>query len=79
MIDGIPLRENAVTAKILEALTKAVEVIKGILLRLEEGHAQSSPLVNPKRGGYNFVQNYCRSQGTQDSDHIGSRLQGNYA
>jgi len=36
MIDGIPLQENAVTAKILDALTKAVEVVKGIFLRLEE-------------------------------------------
>ena len=36
MIDGIPLQENAVTAKILDALTKAVEVVKGKFLRLEE-------------------------------------------
>jgi len=45
MIDGIPLQENAVMAKIRDALTKAVEEVKGILLRLEEGHAQLSPLV----------------------------------
>jgi len=36
MIDGIPLQENAVTAKILDALTKAVEVVHGIFFRLEE-------------------------------------------
>ena len=45
MIYGIPLLENAVTAKILDALTKAVEVVKRIFLQLEEGHAQSPPLV----------------------------------
>ena len=45
MIDGILLQANAVTAKILDVLTKAVEVVKGIIFRLEEGHAQSSPLV----------------------------------
>jgi len=37
-IDGIPLQEEVVTVKILDALTKAVEVTEGILLRLEEGH-----------------------------------------
>jgi len=41
MIDGIPLQEDAVTARILDALTKAAEVTKGILLRLEEEHALS--------------------------------------
>jgi hypothetical protein len=40
-IDGIPLQEEAVTIKILEALTKAVEVTKEILLQLEEGHVLS--------------------------------------
>jgi len=45
MIDGISLQENAVTAKIRDTLTKAVEVVKGILLRLEEEHAQLSPLM----------------------------------
>ena len=42
-IDGIPLQEEAVTVKILEALTKVVEVTKGILLRLEEGHVLPLP------------------------------------
>ena len=41
MIDGIPLQEDAVTARILDALTKAAEVTKGILLRLEEEHELS--------------------------------------
>jgi len=41
MIDGIPLQQDAVTARILDALTKAAEVTKGILLRLEEEHALS--------------------------------------
>jgi len=40
-IDGISLQEEAVTIKILEALTKAVEVTKEILLQLEEGHVLS--------------------------------------
>jgi len=34
-----------VTVKILGALTKAVEVSKAILLRLEEGHEQLKPPV----------------------------------
>jgi len=34
-----------VTAKIIDALTKAVDVVKGILLRLKKRYAQSSPLV----------------------------------
>jgi len=38
MIDGIPLQEDAVAARILDALTKAAEVTNGILLRLEEEH-----------------------------------------
>ena len=42
-IDGIPLQEEAVTIKILETLTKAVEVTKGIFLRLEEGHVLPLP------------------------------------
>jgi len=42
-IDDIPLQEEAVTVKILEALTKVVEVTKGILLRLEEGHVLPPP------------------------------------
>ena len=42
-IDGIPLQEEAVTVKILDALTKAVEATKGILLRLEEGHVLPLP------------------------------------
>jgi len=42
-IDGIPLQEESVTGRILEALTKAVETTKRILLRLEEGHAPPLP------------------------------------
>jgi len=42
-IDGIPLQEEAVTVKILEALTRVVEVTKGIILRLEEGHVLPLP------------------------------------
>jgi len=41
-IDGIPLQEESVTGRILEALTKAVEVTKRILLQLEE--EQTAPL-----------------------------------
>jgi len=42
-IDGIPLQEESVTGRILEALTKAVETTKRILLWLEEGHAPPLP------------------------------------
>jgi len=41
MINGIPLQEDAVTARIHVAHTKAAEVTKGILLRLEEEHELS--------------------------------------
>jgi len=41
MINGIPLQEDAVKAKILDALIKAAELTKGILLRLEEEHELS--------------------------------------
>jgi len=41
MIDGIPLQEDAVTVRILDALTKAAKVTKGILLRLEQEHVLS--------------------------------------
>jgi len=42
-IDGIPLQEEPVTGRILEALTKAVEVTKRILLQLEEEHTAPLP------------------------------------
>jgi len=45
MIDGTPLQEDTVTARILDALTKAAEVTKGILLRLEEGHELSPRVI----------------------------------
>ena len=41
----MPLQEGVVTAKILDARTKAVGVVKEIFLQLGEGQAQSSPLV----------------------------------
>ena len=41
MINGIPLQEDAVKAKILDALIKAAKLTKGILLRLEEEHELS--------------------------------------
>jgi len=40
---GIPLQEESVTGRILEALTKAVEGTKRILLRLKKGHAPPLP------------------------------------
>jgi len=81
MIDGIPLKENAVTAQILEALTKAVKVVKGYTPSFG---SRACALITfrchcGKRGGHKFVPNYCRSQGTRNSDHGGSGLQGNYA
>jgi len=42
-IDGIPLQEESATGRILEALTKAIEVTKRILLQLEEGHTPPLP------------------------------------
>ena len=42
-IDGIPLQEESATGRILEALTKAVEVTKRILLQLEEGYTPPLP------------------------------------
>jgi hypothetical protein len=42
-IDGVPLQEESVTGIILEALTKAVEVIERILLQLEEEHTAPLP------------------------------------
>ena len=38
-----PLQEESATGRILEALVKAVEVTKRILLQLEEGHAPPLP------------------------------------
>ena len=42
-IDGIPLQEDSATGRILEPLTKAVEVTKRVLLQLEEGYTPSLP------------------------------------
>jgi len=42
-IDGIPLQEESATGRILEALTKAVEVTKRILLQLEEEYTPPLP------------------------------------
>ena len=42
-IDGIPLQEESVMGRTLEALTKAVEVTKRILLQLEEEHTAPLP------------------------------------
>ena len=77
MIDGIPLQENAVTARILNALTDAAEVDKRIFLG-------ACTMITPrdhsvKRGGNNLIPNHCRSEGTRDSDHGGSGLQGYHA
>jgi len=38
-----PLQEESATGRILEALVKALEVTKKILLQLEEGHAPPLP------------------------------------
>jgi len=42
-IDGIPFQEESATGSILEALTKAVETTKRILLQLEEGRTPPLP------------------------------------
>jgi len=64
-IDGIPLQEESVTVRILEALTKAVEVTKRILLRLEEGHAPPLPSTTAaeKRSSPKSVPNQRSPQG----------------
>jgi len=58
MINGISLQEGAVTAKILDALTKAAKVTRGILLLFITLCDHSGRQGSPKS-----VPNHCSSQG----------------